>query len=82
MAVAAVALPATVLVAAIGGAGWRTVGWIAAAALVVFGVSALAYSTHVSAPDAVWGWASVAGGIVVLALAELEAWRAPAEPAA
>jgi hypothetical protein len=79
-AVAALALPATVLVAAVGGAGWRAVGWIGAAAFVVFGVSALAYSTYVSAPDPVWSWASIVGGIVVLALTELEARRPTGRP--
>jgi hypothetical protein len=74
-AVAAVALPAAVLVAAIGGRGWRIVGWIAAAGLVLFGISSLAFSTYMSAPDPVWGWASVAAGLVVLAVTELEARR-------
>jgi hypothetical protein len=78
-AVAAVALPATVLVAAIGGAGWRVVGWIAGAALIVFGVSAAAFSTYTSAPDVVWSWASVVAGVVVLVLSELESRRSPAE---
>jgi hypothetical protein len=77
-AVAAVALPATVLVAAIGGAGWRVVGWIAAAALIVFGVLALAFSTYMSAPSVGWSWASVVAGVAVFALTELEA-RASSE---
>jgi hypothetical protein len=80
-AVAALALPATVLVAAVGSGGWRAVGWIGAAAFVLFGVSALAYSTYVSAPDVVWSWASIVGGIVVLALTELEARRPSGRPA-
>jgi hypothetical protein len=74
-AVAAVALPATVLVAAIGGVGWRVVGWIAAAALIVFGLSALAFSTYTSAPGIVWSWASVVAGVAVVALTEVEVRR-------
>jgi disulfide bond formation protein DsbB len=77
-AVAALALPAAVLIAAVGRAGWRVVGWVAAAAFVLFGAAGLAFSTYTSAPDAVWAWASVGAGILVLALTELEARRAPA----
>jgi fucose 4-O-acetylase-like acetyltransferase len=76
-AVAAVSLPATVLVAAIGRAAWAIVGWIGAAALVLFGVSGLAFSDYVSAPDPAWCWASVATGFVVFALTEFEARRMP-----
>ena len=77
-AVAALALPATVLVAALGRAGWRVVGWVGAGAFVLFGAAGLAFSTYTSAPDAVWAWASVGAGILVLALTELEARRGPA----
>jgi fucose 4-O-acetylase-like acetyltransferase len=76
-AVAAVSLPATVLVAGIGRAAWRIVGWIGAAALVLFGVSGLAFSDYVSAPDPAWCWASVATAVVVFALTESEARRMP-----
>jgi hypothetical protein len=79
-AVAAVALPATVFVAALGRVGWRAVAWIGSAAFVLFGLASVAYSTYTSAPDAVWGWASVATGAVVLLVAELEARRSPPEP--
>jgi hypothetical protein len=75
VAVAAVALPATVLVAAIGGTGWRVVGWIAAAGFVLFGAFGLAWSTYVSAPDRAWSWASVGAGLAVLALTEFEVRR-------
>jgi hypothetical protein len=75
VAVVAVALPATALIAGIGARGWRIVGWIAAAAFVAFGLSALAFADYMSAPDVGWGWASVAGGLVVLALTELEGRR-------
>jgi hypothetical protein len=75
VAVSAVALPAAVLVAAIGGAGWRIVGWIAATAFVLFGVFGLAFSTYASAPAVGWSWASVAAGLAVFALTELEADR-------
>ncbi len=75
VAVAGIALPATVVVAAIGRSGWRTVGWIAATALVAFGVTSLVFSRYASAPDPMWGWASVAGGLVVVGLTELEARR-------
>jgi hypothetical protein len=78
-AVAAVALPATVLIAGVGRAGWRVVGWIGAAAFAVFGLAGVAYSTHVSAPDTVWAWGSVAAGILVLLLTELEARRGATE---
>jgi disulfide bond formation protein DsbB len=80
-AVAAAALPATVVVAAIGRTGWRIVGWIAAVALVAFGLASLAFSTYMSAPDPVWSWASIAGGLVVLALTELEVRRTREVPA-
>ena len=82
VAVAAVALPAAVLVAAIGGMGWRLVGWIAAASFVLFGASTLAFSTYISAPEAVWGWASVVAGAIVLGLTEVEARRIVEVPSA
>jgi hypothetical protein len=75
VALAAVALPATALVAAIGDAGWRIVGWIAACASVLFGWAGVAFSTYPSAPESLWSWASVAGGVVVLVLTEFEARR-------
>jgi hypothetical protein len=78
VAVAAVAMPATVLVAAIGARGWPIVGRIASAAFLAFGLSALAFAGYVSAPGATWAWASVATGFVVLAMTELETRRASA----
>ena len=79
-AVAAVALPTTVLVASIGGRGWRIVGWIGAMAFVVFGVASLSFSSYMSAPDPLWAWASVLAGMLVAVLTEIEA-RRPSEVA-
>jgi fucose 4-O-acetylase-like acetyltransferase len=77
-AVAALALPATVLVASVGGRGWRVVGWIGAAAFLLFGLASLAFASYTSAPDAVWAWASVVAGVVTAAVTEIEA-RRPSE---
>jgi hypothetical protein len=74
-AVAALSLPATVLVAAVGGTGWRIVGWIAAVALVLFGLASLAFSTYTSAPDPAWSWACIGAGVIVAVLTELETRR-------
>jgi hypothetical protein len=78
VALAAVAMPVMVLVAALGAAGWRAVGWLGSAALVVFGVSGLAYSSYTSAPDVGWSWASVAAGVAVVVVTEAQARRAVA----
>jgi len=76
-AVAALALPATVLVASIGGRDWRIVAWTGGAAFLLFGIFGLAFSTYTSAPEPVWSWASIADGVLVLAVSELQARRAP-----
>jgi len=71
VAVAALSLPATVLVASIAGRGWRIVAWIAAAAFLLFGVFGLVYSARVSAPGVEWSWASAAAAVATAVLAVL-----------
>jgi fucose 4-O-acetylase-like acetyltransferase len=69
VATAALSLPATVLVAAIGGRGWRPVTWIGAAAFALFGLFGLIFSGYASAPAVGWSWACVAAGVVIAVLA-------------
>jgi len=70
-AVAALVLSATALVAALGGRGWRIVGWIGAAAFALFGASALAFSSYMSAPEPVWAGASIAAGVALAVVTEV-----------
>ena len=75
IALTALALPATVFVAAVADAGWRIVGWMAAIAFLLFGVFTLLFADYVSAPAIGWGWARLAAGLAVLGATELEAAR-------
>jgi hypothetical protein len=75
VALTALAMPATLLVAAIGGPGWRLVAWIAAAAFLAFGLAGLAYSSYVSAPDVAWSWASIGASVATLVVGETHARR-------
>jgi energy-converting hydrogenase Eha subunit C len=62
-------------VAGIGAPGWRIVGWIAAAAFVVFGTLAAAFAGSVDAVSGVWGWAGVAAGGSTLVATEISQRR-------
>lgn len=75
IAITALAMPATLLVAALGTRGWRVVAWIGGAAFVLFGLSAVVYDGYVSAPAAGWGWAALACGLAAISTAELEERR-------
>lgn len=75
VAVTALALPATILVAALGARGWRAVAWIGGVGFVVFGLVSLAFAGHVSAPDEGWAWAAVAAGLAAIGAGEVQARR-------
>jgi fucose 4-O-acetylase-like acetyltransferase len=75
IAVTALAMPATLLVAVLGTRGWRLVAWIGGASFVLFGLSAVVYDGYVSAPAAGWGWAALACGLAAIAAVELEERR-------
>lgn len=75
IAVTALAMPATLLVAVLGTRGWRLVAWIGGASFVLFGLSAVVYDGYVSAPAAGWGWAALACGLAAIAGVELEERR-------
>lgn len=75
IAVTALAMPATLLVAVLGTRGWRLVAWIGGASFVLFGLSAVVSDRNVSAPAAGWGWAALACGLAAIAAVELEERR-------
>jgi fucose 4-O-acetylase-like acetyltransferase len=80
LAVTALAMPATVLVAAVGAQGWHLVAWIGGVAFALFGIVGLAFAHYVGAPASGWAWASIAAGVVTVGAAEVERRRAPDEP--
>lgn len=70
MAALAYALPLVALGASFLTRGWRIVAWLAGAASVVFGLSGLLFPDNLSSIGSSWGWVSIAGGVVFVALAE------------
>lgn len=57
--------------------GWRIPAWSAGVAAVAFGVASVAYPDHPGAAGMAWGGATLAGGILFIAVAEREARRQP-----
>jgi hypothetical protein len=57
--------------------GWRIPAWSFGAAGVAYGLASMVYPHHAGAEGTGWGIAALAGGVVFIAAAELEARRRP-----
>jgi D-alanyl-D-alanine carboxypeptidase len=76
MAAMAVAIVLTGLLAALQTRGWRIPAWSAGAGAIVFGVASVAFPDTPGAEGRGWGIVAIAGGVLFIAAAELEARRA------
>jgi hypothetical protein len=70
MASYALAIPLAGLAASLRVPGRRVAGWIAGLAGAGLGISSLRLADHIGAFDGSWGWAAIAWGVGVIALAE------------
>jgi hypothetical protein len=77
MAAMAIAIVLVGLLASLRTRGWRIPAWSAGVAAVAFGVASVAYPDHPGAAGMAWGGATLAGGILFIAVAEREARRQP-----
>ena len=77
MAAMAIAIVLVGVLASFRTRGWRIPAWSAGVAAVVFGVASVAYPNHPGAAGMAWGGATLAGGILFIAVAEREARRQP-----
>jgi hypothetical protein len=77
MAAMAIAIVLVGVLASFRTRGWRIPAWSAGVAAVVFGVASVAYPSHPGAAGMAWGGATLAGGILFIAVAEREARRQP-----
>jgi hypothetical protein len=75
MAAMAFAILLTGLLAASRTRGWRTPAWSAGAAIIVFGLATSAFPDNPGSPGRGWGMLAVAGGVLFIVAAELEARR-------
>ena len=78
MAALAIAIALTGLLAAFKTRGWRIPAWSAGTAAIVFGLASLAFPDDPGAAGRGWGGLAIAGGVLFIALAELEGRRAKA----
>jgi hypothetical protein len=78
MAAMAVAIVLTGLLAALQTRGWRIPAWSAGAAAIVFGVASVIFPDQPGAVGRGWGGLAIAGGVLFIAVAEWEVWRATA----
>jgi D-alanyl-D-alanine carboxypeptidase len=76
MAAMAVAIVLTGLLAALRTQGWRIPAWSAGTAAIVFGLASAVFPDQAGAAGRAWGGAAIAGGVLFIAMAELEARRA------
>ncbi len=76
MAFVAAAIPLLGALAAVRPAAFRMSAWTAGVALTIMGAASLLLQRYASAFDAPWAWASLAGGLIFLVVAEWEARRA------
>lgn len=75
MAGAALTLPLIALVAARRTRGWRLVAWTAGIGTMIFGAASVLMPEQASSPGIAWGAVVLVGGILFIAVAEIEAWR-------
>jgi hypothetical protein len=73
MALLGVALCAGGLVASLRSNGYRVTAWLAGVGTIVVGAASVAYRDHESAFDSPWGWVTIAGGVIFVAVAEWQA---------
>lgn len=84
MAAMAIAIVLVGLLAASKTRGWRIPAWSAGTATMVFGLASMVFPDHPGAQGRGWGVVAIAGGVLFIAAAEWEVWRAktPKEQAA
>jgi hypothetical protein len=80
MAITALTLPLIALVAALRPRGFRLVAWTAGLGTIVFGTAAALLPGQASSPGVAWGTGTVVGGILFIAVAEIEARRESTNP--
>jgi hypothetical protein len=76
MAALAIAILLVALLAAARTRGWGIPAWSAGMAAVVVGLASAIFPDHPGAAGRAWGIVAVAGGLLFVAVAEWEAWRA------
>ena len=72
MAAMAIAVVLVGVLAALRTQGWRIPAWSAGTAAVVFGLASVVFPDQRGAEGRVWGGVAIAGGILFIAVAELE----------
>ncbi|MEX0816878.1 MAG: hypothetical protein WD027_05500 [Gaiellales bacterium] len=72
MAAMAIAIVLVGLLAALRTRGWRTPAWSAGTAAIVFGLASMAFPDQRGAEGRGWGGIAIAGGVLFIAVAELE----------
>jgi hypothetical protein len=80
MAAMAVAIVLTGLLAALRTRGWRIPAWSAGVAAIMFGLGSVVFPDQPGAVGRGWGGVAIAGGVLFIAMAELEARRVSATP--
>jgi len=75
MAITALSLPAVALVAALRARGWRLVAWTAGIGTLIFGAASVLMPEQASSPGVAWGAVALVGGVLFIAVAEIEARR-------
>ena len=80
MAAIALGFAVAGVLAALRTAGWRILARAAGIGAALLGVAFLVHADFASAPETMWAWITVAGGLVYLAAAEWEARRSAATP--
>lgn len=75
MATTTLALPLVALVAALRTRGWRLVAWTAGISTAIFGAASVLMPEQASSPGVVWGGVALAGGVLFIAVAEVEIRR-------
>jgi len=77
MAALAIAIVLVGLLAALRTRGWRIPAWSAGTAAAVFGLASIVFPDQRGAEGRGWGGVALAGGVLFIAVAELESRRAP-----
>lgn len=75
MATTSLALPLVGLIAATRSRGWRLAAWTAGLGTMVFGTASIVMPTQASSPGVTWGVVVLVGGILFIAVAEIETRR-------
>lgn len=75
VATTSLVLPLVALIAALRSRGWRLAAWTAGIGTLVFGAASIVMPTQVSSPGVAWGAVTLVGGVLFIAVAEIEARR-------